>query len=120
MAVDAVRSTWPNVLIGAMAALVVSFIAIMIVVGAVIPPLVVFAILFALLAVGVARWPEKRWIFIVAAVLALQGNLDYADALNEIREKCPRAMPNPDIIDSVQETLAKYAGRPRYVPFQYK
>jgi plastocyanin len=71
MAADAVRSTWPNVLIGALAALVVTFIAIMAVVGAVIPPLVVFSIVFALLAVGVVRWPGKRWLLIVAAVLVL-------------------------------------------------
>ena len=71
MAADALRNSWSTVLIGALVVLVLAFVAIMIVVGTVIPPLVVFAILYVLLAVGLARWPEKRWLFIAAAILAL-------------------------------------------------
>ena len=71
MAIEAQQFSWTRVLIGALVALVVTFVAIMIVVGAVIPPLVVFSILSAALAFALLRWPEKRWLFIVSAVLAV-------------------------------------------------
>ncbi|MPZ98210.1 MAG: hypothetical protein GEU80_02550 [Dehalococcoidia bacterium] len=57
-------------LIGALVVLAVIFIVIMVVNEAIIPPLIVFALVFAGLAYAVARWGKKRWVLIVATVLA--------------------------------------------------
>ena len=64
------RSSWHGVLIWALGALAVTFVAIMAINQAVLRPLVVNAVVFLALAVAVARWP-KRWLYVVTGVLAV-------------------------------------------------
>ena len=54
---------------------------------------------------------------IAAAILALREGSDYRGALEVVKKKCPRAYPNPLILDSVQSALEIYAGRTKYIPF---
>jgi plastocyanin len=61
--------TWNRLLTWALIALAMTFIAIMAINAVIIPPLVVFALLFAGLAFAHQRWP-KRWLYIVIALLA--------------------------------------------------
>jgi plastocyanin len=53
-------------------ALTFALLAIMAVFGVIIPPLVVFALVFGFVAYALRRWaPERRWVRLVGAVLAL-------------------------------------------------
>ena len=63
-------SGWHRVLIGALGALALTFVAIMAINQAVLRPLVVNAVVFLALAAAVARWP-KRWLYFVIGVLAV-------------------------------------------------
>lgn len=62
---------WVRALAGALLATVVILVVIMLVSGAVIPPLIVISAIFIPVAWAVLRWHEKRWLLIVATVLAL-------------------------------------------------
>jgi hypothetical protein len=66
------RSSWHGVLIWALGALAVTFVAVMAISQAVLRPFVVNAVVFLALAVAVARWP-KRWLYVVTGVLAVLG-----------------------------------------------
>lgn len=62
--------TWPRVLAWALIATIPALVLVMIVNKFPIPPLVIICIVFAILAYAVLRWPEKRWLLILATVLA--------------------------------------------------
>jgi plastocyanin len=61
--------SWQSVLTWSLAVLVLTFVAIMAINMVVIPPLLVFGIVFAGLAFALQRWNEKRWLYILTAVL---------------------------------------------------
>ena len=71
--------TWHRLLVLSLAALIVDFVAIMAVNGAVIPPLVVMSVLYVGVLAALARWQGRRIYFAVGAlvVLLLIGNLPY-------------------------------------------
>jgi plastocyanin len=62
--------TWNQVLTWALAALVLTFVAIMGINMVIIPPLLIFAVVFTGLIVALQQWSTKRWLYIVTAVLA--------------------------------------------------
>jgi plastocyanin len=70
--------TWHRVLTGALVALSLAFVVIMGVAGVIIPPLVVFAVVFAFLAAAIQRWSTNRWLLLLTALLSvfvIAGNL---------------------------------------------
>lgn len=70
--------TWHVVLTGAVLALALMFAVIMAVAGVLIPPLLVFGVLFLVLAAALQRWGSSRWLLLLAAVLSvlvIAGNL---------------------------------------------
>jgi plastocyanin len=64
--------TWLRLQIVATLALMLALLAIMAVIGVIIPPVLIFAVILGILAYALRRWaPERRWLRLVGAVLAL-------------------------------------------------
>ena len=64
--------TWLRLQIVATLALMLALLAIMAVIGVIIPPVLIFAIILGILAYALRRWaPERRWLRLVGALLAL-------------------------------------------------
>jgi len=71
---ESVRS-WRRVEIAGLAAVSAGLVLVLIINMAAIPPVIVFAVLYGLLAVAVWRFSHKTWVPLVAGVLALLGML---------------------------------------------
>ncbi|MEZ4501234.1 MAG: cupredoxin domain-containing protein [Dehalococcoidia bacterium] len=77
---ESVRS-WRRVEIAGLAAVSAGLVLVLIINMAAIPPVIVFAVLYGLLAVAVWRFSHKTWVPLVAGVLALLGMLANAPFL---------------------------------------
>jgi plastocyanin len=73
--------SWQRLEVLGLAAVSTALVLMLAINRALIPPVLVFAILYALLAVGVSRFGHKRWVPLGAGVLALLGMLGNAPFL---------------------------------------
>jgi plastocyanin len=76
--VDA-RTQWARVAAGSFGVMVAGLASMLVIALVIIPPVLLFGVIFAALAYAVWRWHARRWVLALAAVLALLaviGNLD--------------------------------------------
>ncbi len=74
------RTQWARVVVGSFVVMAATFVSILLITLELIPPVLIFGVIFAVLAYVVWRWHARRWVLPLAAVLALLaviGNLQF-------------------------------------------
>ena len=65
------RAQWARVVVGSFAVMAATFLSILLITLALIPPVLILGVIFAVLTYVVWRWHARRWVLPIAAVLAL-------------------------------------------------